>query len=218
MRQIFVAAVTTLLAFWSVPAIAATLGIGSAAANYLRPALKSIGGGARIDYAGTCPGEKKLLLPRVDAQPAPEGTTGITAVRWIFRNDPRVSVTQDQSGMPRITIGSVATSILQTRIPSLTLDSAAQYTPLSAIDSIRFALNTYAVEHGLYFEMAAHVIDHLASGPVEGAPHLPPLMQNVTVDDALDAVARTFKGIVLYGMCSQPDGKELFRIDYIYGS
>lgn len=66
--------------------------------------------------------------------------------------------------------------------------------------------------------MAAHVIDHLVSGPAEGAPHLPPLMQSVTVDDALNSVARTFEGIVLYGTCSQPDGKELFKIDYIHGS
>jgi hypothetical protein len=205
----------TVLSILSTPV---NVGVGQAAADYLRPVLTSIGGGARINYAGICPGEGKLHLPRVDAQPAPEGITGITAVRQIFRSDPRVTVTQDQSGMLRITIGSVSTSILQTRIPTLTLDSAAQYTPASAIDTIGFALHTYAVEHGLDFDIAKYVIDHLVSGPAEGEPHLPPLMQNVTADDALNSVARTFKGIVLYGTCSQPDGKELFKIDYIYGS
>jgi hypothetical protein len=61
---------------------------------------------------------------------------------------------------------------------------------------------------------------HCNARPIgyEGAPHLPPLMTNVTVDDALDSVAQTFKGIVLYGACTQPDGKELFDINYIDGS
>ena len=35
--------------------------------------------------------------------------------------------------------------------------------------------------------------DIIVGGPVEGAPHLPRVMQNVTVDEALDSVARTFK-------------------------
>jgi hypothetical protein len=205
----------TVLSIVSTPA---SVRIDQAAADYLRPVLTSIGGGARINYAGICPGEGKLLLPRVDAQPAPEGTTGIIAARQIFRNDPQVTVTQEQSGLLRITIGSVSTSILQTRIPTLTLDSDAQYSPASATDMIRFAMHTYAVEHGLDFDTAKHVIDYVVSGPAEGAPHLPPLMQNVTAGDALDTVARTFKGIVLYGTCSPPDGKELFQIDYMHGS
>jgi hypothetical protein len=43
-------------------------------------------------------------------------------------------------------------------------------------------------------------------------------MQNVTIDSALDAVARTFTGIVMYGACMQPDGKSLFRLNFIYNS
>jgi hypothetical protein len=192
----------------------AKVGIGSAAADYLRPVLKSIGGAARINYAGICPGKEKLHFPAVNVQPASQGSTGITAVRQIFRNDPQVTVTQDQSGILRITIGSVSTSALQTAIPALTLNSASQYTPLSAVVTISNALQTYAAEP---LEMASTVIDIIVRGPAEGAPHLPRLMQNVTVDDALDSLARTFKGIVLYGACKQPDGKELFDIDYIDG-
>lgn len=193
----------------------AKVGIDSAAADYLRPVMKSIGGAARINYAGVCPGQKKLLFPTVDVQPASHGTTGITAVQQIFRNDPQVTVTQDRSGMLRITIGSVSTPSLQTKIPALTLSSASQYTPMSAVVAISNALQTYAVDH---LERASIIIDIIVRAPEKGAPHLPPLMQNLTVDDALDSVARTFKGIVLYGACTQPDGKKLFDINYIYGS
>lgn len=198
----------------------AKVGIGSAATDYLRPVMKSVSGAgaARINYAGICAGKNQLLFPSVEVQPASPKATGITAVRQIFQNDPHVAIIQDESGLFRITIGSVSTSALRTRMPVLTLRSGSQYTPESAVDTIAIALETYAVNHKLSLGMASLVIDHIDNGPVEGAPHLPPLMQKVTVDDALDAVARTFNGIVLYGSCRQPDGKELFKIDFIYGS
>ncbi len=196
----------------------ANVGAGSAAADYLRPLLNSVGGDARIDYAGVCPGQKKLFFPTVNVQPASQGVTGITALRQIFRNDPQVTILQDKSGMVRIRIGNVSTTALRTRIPTLTIDSGSQYNPLSAVEAITIALGTYAAQHGLQFGMASFVIDHLVGPPVEGAPHLPPSMQDATVDDALDSVARTFKGIVLYGSCMEHDGKELFKINYVYGS
>ena len=43
-------------------------------------------------------------------------------------------------------------------------------------------------------------------------------MQNLTIDEMLDAVARTFNGIVAYGVCTQPDGKSFFRLSFIYDS
>lgn len=189
--------------------------------DYLRPALADIGGIARIYYAGECPAKNRSSLvqeldfPSVWFQPPLPGATGIGAVRQIVRDDPNVTVMQDGSGMVRITIGNVSRALLQTRLPSLTLDPIAQYNVVSAVDDIAFTADRYAKQHGLPFGLAPFVIDHLVSGPVEGAPHLPPLMQNITIDDALDAVARTFKGIAIYGVCAQPDGNSLFRLNFI---
>jgi hypothetical protein len=78
--------------------------------------------------------------------------------------------------------------------------------------------NNYAKEHRLHFGIAETVLDVIVRGPSNGAPHLPKVMQNVTVDEALDSVARVFNGVVLYGTCKLPDGNELFRVDYIDGS
>lgn len=194
----------------------ANLAIDRVVIDYLRPVLKHFGEAARVNYAGICSG-KELVLPDVSAQPAPPGATGISAVRQIFRDDPRVTVTQDQSGMFKIRVGSVSTTALRTRLPSLTLDSNTQFTPPAAVDAIAIAADRYAKERKLGFGMAATIIDIIMSGPAKGAPHLAPLTENVTVDQALDSVTRTFKGVVLYGTCTQPDGKELFRADYIYG-
>ena len=112
--------------------------------DYLRPALQYVEGAARIYYAGECQAPEKdstsgfwqLLFPAVYLQPPRQGATGITVVRQIFRDDPNVAVMQDRSGMLRITIGSVSTVILQTRIQTLTLDPTEQYTVLSAVDKI----------------------------------------------------------------------------------
>jgi hypothetical protein len=205
----------TILGVVSAPA---SVRIDTAVVSYVRPVLKSVGGAARVNYAGICPGRDKLLLPDVAAQPAPEGTTGIAAVRKIFGSDPEVMVAQGHAGMLRITIGTVSTTVLQTRIPSLTLDAPAQYTPKDAVYIIAMTANTYAKEHRLDFGIAATVLDVIVRGPSNGAPHLPKLMQNVTVDEALDSLARTFNGIVLYGTCKMPDGKELFRANFIDGS
>lgn len=193
--------------------------------DYLRPALQHVGGAARIYYAGECQAPEKdstsgfweVLFPAVYLQPPREGSTGITAVQQIFRDDPNVAVTQDRSGMLRITIGRVSTIILQTRLPSVTLDPSEQYTDRSALEKIAVTADIYEKERGLPFGLTPYLIDHLVSGPIPGAPHLPRLMENVTVDQALDSVAITFKGIVIYGVCKRPDGKDLFRLDYTYG-
>jgi hypothetical protein len=213
-------AALTILGIVSAPARA---GNESAVIGYLRPALKYVGGAARVYYAATCQATNnalapdRLLFPPVDLQPPPQGATGMTALRQIFRDDPHVTITQDRSGMLRITIGSVSTEVLHTRIPLLTLDSREQYLPLAAVLAIERTAEVLAAERGLNLGTPQSMVD-IIGGPVEGAPHLPKLTQKVTVDDALDSVARTFKGIVTYGMCKQPDGKGLFQLGFIYGS
>ncbi len=119
--------------------------------------------------------------------------------------------------MLRVMIGSVSTAILQTRIETLTLNPYDQYSAPSAVDTIENAPELHTAEHRLDVYLNQGTIDIIVSGPIPGAPHLPKLIQNVTVDEALDSVAKTFKGIVAYGVCTQPGGKGLFQLGYIYG-
>jgi hypothetical protein len=192
--------------------------------HYLRPAVQ-YGGSGRIYYAGECqaPGKDtsefwQLLFPAVYLQLPRQGATGITAVRQIFRDDPNVAVTQDRSGMLRIMIGSVSTAILQTRIQTLTLNPIDQYSAPSAVVAIENAAELHAAERRLNVYANQGIIDIIVSGPIAGGPHLPKLLQNVTIDEALDSVVRTFRGIVTYGICAQPNGKSLFQFGFIYGS
>jgi hypothetical protein len=191
--------------------------------DYLRPALQHVGGASRIYYAGECQAPEKdstsgswqLLFPEVYLEPPRRGATGIAAVEQIFRDDPNVAVMQDRSGMLRITIGSVSTAILQTRIQTLTLNPIEQYSAPSAVVTIENLPELHTAERRLDVYSNQGTIDIIVSGPIPGAPHLPTLMQNVTLDEALDSVAKTFKGIVTYGICKRPDGKSLFQFGFV---
>lgn len=191
--------------------------------DYLLSNLTYVGGFARMYYGSECATNERASLvqqprlPSISFLPPPQGDTGMVAVWQMFRNNPNVTVVQDRFGMLRITIGSVSSTVLQTRLPTLTFDPESQYTDLSATETIAIAADIYAKQHGLPFHLAPFVIDHLVSGPRNGAPHLPPTMQSITIDDALDAVARTFRGVVTYGECTQPDSKIMFRVGFIHG-
>jgi hypothetical protein len=56
--------------------------------------------------------------------------------------------------------------------------------------------------------------DILLSGPLPGLPHLPRTIKNVTLDRALDAVAKTFSGIVVFGYCTNT---RLYNVDFTGG-
>ncbi|MFY9740037.1 MAG: hypothetical protein WAK11_13460 [Candidatus Cybelea sp.] len=192
---------------------------------YLRPVLGHVGGAARIYYAGECEAPEKdtsgvwqLLFPAVYLQPPRPGVTGLSAVRQIFRDDPNVAVVQDRFGILRITIGSPSTRILQTRIQKLTLSPIDRYSAPSAVVAINEAPELHAAERRLDAYSNLGTINIIVSGPIAGAPHLPRLMQKITVDEALDAVVKTFKGIVTYGICKQPDGERLLQFGFAYGS
>lgn len=203
----------------------APVGHSSAVINYLRPVLASAGRGARLYYAARCSAEKdnlgqpRFLFPSVNLEPAPQGVTGIAAVQQIFRDDPNVTVTQSRSGIFRIIIGTVSTAVLQTKIRTLTLDLAAQYTPLSAVLlTIPNAPEVVAAERSLNEERINGFFDIIVAGPAPGASHLPRMMHDVTLDEALDSVARTFNGIVVYGVCTQSNGKSWFDLGFANGS
>ena len=214
----FLAVALTILSTTSGPVAA---GGESDLLHFLDPALRNVGGTARIYYAANCEAEDHrtaVVFPAVALQP-PDGAIGIAAIRKIFENDAHVAVTQDRSAMIRITIGSVSTAILQTKLPVLTLQQSDQYDALLALNAIESAPEVSAAARRLDVSEPPGVVDILYSVPPdEAAPHLPAVIQNVTVDEALDAVARTFKGIITYGICTPPNGATLFRINYYEGT
>jgi hypothetical protein len=186
--------------------------------DYLQPAIANLDG-ARIYYAATCQTLKsefpRFIFPTVWLERPFPGTTGLEAVRQIFREDPNVVVSGDSSELPRITIGNPSTAILQTKISAVYFDESEQYAPLSAIDKIATVREVRAAERTLNV-YPSWMIDHILGAPAPGEPRLPNVMRNVTVDQTLNEVARTFRGTVLYGACSQPGREHMFRLNFVH--
>jgi hypothetical protein len=187
--------------------------------KYLQTALRPTGKAARIYFHGTCNagGTNGLRFPEIDVQPPAESETGLDAVRAIFRNDKGVMVTESRSGVIRISIGDVFTQILNARLPSLRLNQPARYNPDGpggAIDTIeqaaavKTAMRKLGVSQGPVFYIG------LREPAIRTRPHLPRSMKNVTVDQALDSVAKTFPGVVVYSECTQPGGGRLIDIKF----
>jgi hypothetical protein len=178
----------------------------------LRPAHKT----GRVYFAAYCPpGDgDRMGFPKIAVLPPLEGTSGLAAVQGIFRNSGGILVREDADGIIRVIIGHVSEAVLHTPIARLELNPESQYNDWIAIDSIRFSAEIKKATSDLGLRTPNKFYFMPVQAPIETLPHLPALVSNVTMDQALDLVAKTFQVIVLYGACKNSN---LYDITYFYG-
>jgi hypothetical protein len=191
----------------------------AAVVQYLGPALKDRGGIARIDYVTACSGKgPPLPFPTVEMQVASKETSGLAAVREIFSKDKKVSVSESPSGIIRVTIGQpMFLTMLQTKIHSLTLDQDEQYNAVLTINAILESKEVRVAMRQLKIEQPLTVYSGGIARPEKHGPSLPRLparITDLTVDQALDLIAKTFGGIVIYEECADANGKRLFSLEF----
>lgn len=184
--------------------------------KFLWPVLKSFRKVGRIYYSARCNPSADLPVPfpQVGVQPPSKNETGLSAVQTIFRNATDVKVTEDKKGIIDIRIGRSRNTLLATEIHYLHFTPLEQYNRNMAIGAIEKAPEVQAALRGLGARFPAIVYSELIVQPEEGLPHLSPSMADVTVDQALDSVAKAFGGIVLFGSCEPP---RLFTIEFAAG-
>jgi hypothetical protein len=192
----------------------------AAVLDYLLPVVYSSGKAVRIYYRGACRAgaQDPVPFPAVKAQSPSKDKTGLAAVREIFQNEKNVIVTEEPAGIIRIRIGEVPTAILQTKLSSLTLDRLQQYNPRDAIAALENTREMEMATRSLGMAEPVKLAGTVAE-PQENLPHLPAVIKDVTVEQALDLVAKTWagEGIVIYGVCGDPvnkAGQKPFLIDY----
>jgi len=110
-------------------------------------------------------------------------------------------VTEGRTGIIRIRIGKAPDAFLQTKISLLTLKPMEQYNPTLAVSAIESTGEVEAAMRRLGVRPVQAIGTQLIAEPAKGLPHLPSSMKNVTVDQALDSIAKTFKDVVVYGAC-----------------
>lgn len=188
--------------------------------KYLRSVVRSSGKVIRLYYRGACDPKSAapVPFPFTKVQPPAKGTTGLAAVRDIFRNDKNVTVTEKPVGIIRIWIGKMPSPILGTKLPLVTLEPDEQYNPMLAIGAIQSTKEVEAAMRALEVDkVLALAGGSVVKQPAKRLSHLPPSIKGVTMDQALDVIAKTFQGIVIYGACATPtgpSGERLLWIDF----
>ena len=177
-------------------------------------ALRDRGAYGRIYYQTECSHEPWEGLPfnRIKTVRPSKGSTGIAGLREMFASNRSVKAVRDPSGMIRITIGDVSPAILQTKIRRVALSGVERYDAASAIDAIQETPEIKAAQRKFHMGPPEMISNGGPPLPEEESPHLPRSLHDVTFDQALDIVARTFGGFVFYGECKDAAGTHLYHV------
>lgn len=183
--------------------------------GYLRPALFAAKKAGRVYYVVPCRDpdhDFPVPFPDVRVQAPSNNRNGLEAVREIFRDDQRVTVSEEPDGIIKVRVGDVPAAILQTRLPLVNLKANEQYDATLAILAFTGAKAVRVAMRELGLQEAAAVGSIPLNLPAKPAPHLPAIVKDVTLDKALDIVARTFGVIVVFGECTNSTGASFMRI------
>jgi hypothetical protein len=187
--------------------------------GYLRPALLAAKKVGRLYYVVPCKDpdhDFPVPFPDVKAQSPLNDRGGLETVRDIFRDDKRVTVSEEPDGIIKVRVGEVPAAILQTKIPLLRLKPLQQYNPTSAVFAITDTKAIQGAMRKLGLQGTPTVYSIPGNLPTKPAPHLPAVIKNVTLDQALDIVARTFGVIVVFGECTSSTGPSFMRVHTVY--
>jgi len=181
---------------------------------YLRQYLTEVGAVGRLYYDSPCRGRSSGNLPFPDLGLKPAtAAKGLEAISQLFRNEKDVAVSESRSRIVSVAVGLPQTQILRTKMTHIYFTLSARYNPYLAILAIEAHPSLVAANRALGIQPDNRVVDILVTPPLEGLPHLPDSMNDVTLDQALDSVATTFKGIVVYGTCPHP---LRYQIDFAF--
>jgi|ERR1700674_3845161 len=186
--------------------------------EHLRPVLKAAGGAGRLYYRVECWAKEvgnDFSFPQLELEAPSKEKAGLDAVREIFRKCKEVTVAQGRDGAIGIRIGDVSGELLKTKIDLLTLKPRERYNPLQAIMAIERTTEVQAKMRQLGVEEPLTFFQEHLQDPAPGLPHLPASMKNVTMDEALDRVAQTFGGLVIYGECTSANAPRLFSVRFV---
>ena len=179
--------------------------------RYLRPVLQSSRMAARIFYRADCQADDDypIPFPKLRLRPPGTRTDGVSAIRDIFRNNKGIWVTNSEPGVVHVRIGNIPETLFRTKISKLVLSPVEQYDVQSAFRAIQNTIEFQQALRILRVRGVSRPYNLPVQSPVEGLPHLPSALTNITVDQALDAVAKTFGVVVVFGFCDSPPTYDL---------
>lgn len=170
---------------------------------HVQPILQASSNGGRVYYQGVCQGSgmsEEMRLPAIYLREVPRGKTGIEAVRSMLPTD---AVVEQRPGVISMQIAPVPAQLLNTNISNLKFTERERFNDTLAVIAIVENSDVQANMRQMGFNVPTQDISILPASPRSGLPHLPASLSNVTMDQALDLVAKTFGNIVFFGVCEK---------------
>ena len=169
-----------------------------------------------VEISGRCDLQFLPDLPPVRPT-ADNMASPLSGLRELFADDSAMQIRQDPSGLIRMNEVGVPKDILNIRISHISFESDGQNALYNPNDALRAILQTS--------EVATFIRSHAIRSPnameaVTGStgrwpaqwPHISGSLNNVTMEQALDHVLKTFPGIWLYEDCPKADKRN--RVAY----
>jgi len=159
-----------------------------------------------LQYRGGC-GDQNEYVTRdfpMTITPTMDSRPWLQILREMFAKDAATQVTQEPDGFIRIVDTTAPQDLLDVRIKRLSFDDelkndwAVPYTPTSALAFIAAApeVEAFMKEHHIARQGR---ITHRAFSP--GKPYVSGELNNVTLSQALDHMAKSFHGLWVYKEC-----------------
>jgi hypothetical protein len=185
-------------------------------ARELRPMLKASGGAGRLYVRSKCLGQSGNLLffPRIDIKFGSNRKTGIAGIQGLLDNNKEVKIAERQPGLAGIWIGTVSNDLLSTRIHLIEFGPRQRYNYYDAIEAIVGAKEIQEKMRDLQMDELTSFASYPILDPDPRLRCLPESMTNLTMDEALDQVARAFGGLVIYKECSGEKPMRIFSVDF----
>jgi hypothetical protein len=183
----------------------------------LRPLLQALdrsGVSGSLVFSGHCPGFPGDI-PHLRVPSSSEGSL-LQLARETFSDDPSMRVSQDSDGTIRINESGTSTELLDVKISHVSFEKNgvplryAIYSPGHALYYV--ILNApevlgFAKAHDIQIPFVGTIGSQSGSQIPVDLPHVSGSMDNLTLSQALDQLAKTFPGIWVYENCPAGDGK-----------
>lgn len=182
----------------------------------LRPALKTNARAARLYVHSKCLGASGdiLFFPRIELNSGSKEKTGFPAIHRVLAGNKGIRVAERQPGLVGIWVGDVSDGLLNTKIHVLKFGSRQRYNYYDAIEAIIGTKEVQAKMRELQIDELTSFASYPMLSPDPKLRHLPLLLTNLTMDQALDQVALAFGGAVIFRECNGQNPRHYFSIDF----
>ena len=162
-----------------------------------------------IIYEGNCTSDGQIIDSFRVAVPGPDAPP-VQALRNAFKQDPRLTVKQDDAGRIRVVGGNVRTDLLDLLLPQVTFHS--ENNPRDAAESLETLaeVRRYMQTHRMKFVNAMNAL-----APMPRGAHLSATLKNSSTSEVLDRISQTFPGVWIYGECATSSGDRLVDFTFV---